>query len=379
MVSSSLRAVVIGAGWAGEGHTRALQFCGVDVVGICARDKPIVADVAQRLGIPHAYDDWRRALDELRPDIVALATPAELRTEPIEVAAARGVHVYCDKPLSTTAGEARRIYETVKDAGIKHAYAATLCYDPAVTYLRELIAEGSVGQLRGVDMVYWMPWFNPLATWTRYDSLALGGGTLNGAHTHALAILERFTRGKVVAAVGHARVARTRAPYAGPQHDSRALPNLSAEQAAQMEWRGCDSDRSYTALHMFALPDGTRVPVFTAFHTDAPQVGPVHGWFIYGDKGTLVAKDEGVIKLAVYRQEGNELVPMPTPQRLVDAVPQLSDHVMSRWAALARDFVADICGEPHEPYLTFEDGCRYQVMIDAIRSGAGWSELPTRV
>jgi hypothetical protein len=49
---------------------------------------------------------------------------------------------------------------------------------------------------------------------------------------------------------------------------------------------------------------------------------------------------------------------------------------MSRWAALARDFVADICGEPHEPYLTFEDGYRYQVMIEAIRQGTGWVELP---
>ena len=36
MANQPLRAVVIGAGWAGEGHTRALQACGIEVVAICA-------------------------------------------------------------------------------------------------------------------------------------------------------------------------------------------------------------------------------------------------------------------------------------------------------------------------------------------------------
>ena len=47
-----------------------------------------------------------------------------------------------------------------------------------------------------------------------------------------------------------------------------------------------------------------------------------------------------------------------------------------KWCALARDFVADVRGEPHQPYLTFRDGWRYQAAIDAIRAGRGWVELP---
>ena len=33
-------------------------------------------------------------------------------------------------------------------------------------------------------------------------------------------------------------------------------------------------------------------------------------------------------------------------------------------------------GEPHQPYLTFRDGWRYQEAIDAIRAGRGWYDLP---
>ena len=62
--------------------------------------------------------------------------------------------------------------------------------------------------------------------------------------------------------------------------------------------------------------------------------------------------------------------------RLLDALPAVGASEMNRWAALACDFVADLRGEPHRPYLTFRDGWRYQVAIDAIRAGTGWTALP---
>jgi hypothetical protein len=47
------------------------------------------------------------------------------------------------------------------------------------------------------------------------------------------------------------------------------------------------------------------------------------------------------------------------------------------WNALARDFVADIEGRPHQPYLTIEDGWRHQEAIDAVRAAEGWVVLPS--
>ena len=52
-----LRAVVVGAGWAGEGHTHALRDTGVEVVAICARTAEVVGKVAQRLGVPEGSTD----------------------------------------------------------------------------------------------------------------------------------------------------------------------------------------------------------------------------------------------------------------------------------------------------------------------------------
>ena len=82
-----LRAVVVGAGFAGEGHTLALRYAGVDVVAVCSRTPAVVQDVAARLGVPEASTDWAETLQRVRPEIVAVATPGSLRTPLIEARA----------------------------------------------------------------------------------------------------------------------------------------------------------------------------------------------------------------------------------------------------------------------------------------------------
>jgi len=62
MKSRELKAVIIGAGWAGEGHTKALQHYGVDVVAICARKAEVVEKVASQLGVSQASTDWQKSL-----------------------------------------------------------------------------------------------------------------------------------------------------------------------------------------------------------------------------------------------------------------------------------------------------------------------------
>ena len=54
MAETDLRAVVIGAGFAGEGHSKALQQQGVKVETICARNIDVVQSVAKKLGIDRA-------------------------------------------------------------------------------------------------------------------------------------------------------------------------------------------------------------------------------------------------------------------------------------------------------------------------------------
>lgn len=126
----ALRAIVIGTGWAGEGHTRALQAANVEVVAICGRRAEIAQAVASRLGVGEVRLDWRGAISELKPDIVAIATPGGPHREMTEAAAKEGCHIFCDKPMGVNAEDARAMLAAARRANVKHAYGATGCLEP---------------------------------------------------------------------------------------------------------------------------------------------------------------------------------------------------------------------------------------------------------
>ena len=132
----TLRAVVIGTGWAGEGHTLALRAAGVNVVALCGRSPEPANAMAQTMGIEDVRFDWRQAIEELRPDIVSIATPAAPHQGMVEFAAQQGCHILCEKPLGVNATEARAMLAAVEQAGIKHAYASTSRYSSLRTWYR---------------------------------------------------------------------------------------------------------------------------------------------------------------------------------------------------------------------------------------------------
>ena len=80
--------------------------------------------------------------------------------------------------------------------------------------------------------------------------------------------------------------------------------------------------------------------------------------------------------ISIQAADREQIEVLPMPQRLKDEVLAVGDFIQSRWCALARDLVADIQGKAHRNYLTFRDGWRYQVAIEAVRGGQGWTELP---
>jgi predicted dehydrogenase len=151
--------------------------------------------------------------------------------------------------------------------------------------------------------------------------------------------------------------------------------NPTPEEAAHLEWRACDAESAFSALLAVSSAAGeVLVSVVVDFVAGVPW--PPNGWRLYGDKGTLIAEGFTSFTVRRLRAPGADPEPLPVPQRLLDALPPVGDGVVNKWAALAGDFVADVHGEPHRPYLTFRDGWHYQEAIDAIRSGRGWYTLP---
>jgi predicted dehydrogenase len=377
----SLRAVVIGAGWAGEGHTTALRAAGVEVVAMCGRTPEPAHAMAEKLGVEEVRFDWRAALEEFRPDIVSIATPARPHREMAEAASELGCHVACDKPLATNAAEARAMLLAALRARVKHAYATTSRYDPVFAYTRTLLASSLIGQVREIEYLDHAD-FSPLLPYSWVHELSLGGGGLNNAFTHQLGQVLHMTGGRVLSAAGEARRLIDRAPVGASIHDFRDLWStaIDREQAEEGEWGEVDADFGYTVMVQLEMPDGYTASVL--FHTSlmAPKQHPNYLAF-YGTEGTLQLSAIDAFwpnRIHHYSRGREAWEEMPVPQELIDALPHIEDHAQRDWNQLFREFVADIRGDGYAGYPTFHDGWVAAEVIEIVRKGQGWTALPER-
>ena len=384
----ALRAMVVGAGSAGEGHAMALRQAGAEVVAIASRTASVVGALAARLGIPVASTDWRATLRELRPDIVAVATPGDSHAAIIDAALEVGAHLYVDKPFAPTAAEARRLWAATKAAGVRSAYAATSNYQPSALLARALVAEGAIGELLEAEFVSHYHWHERLPYgWPH--RLADGGGRLNNNFTHKLAIAESVCAGATLEVAGETRNDLGRAPIVPFPHDfrdwTRAL--VPEEQARAARWGEVDSDWSYTVLARIGAPgsDPGAAPSVTFRHSCLRKGRHQDYVAFYGRAGTIhvdQAYCQGDVHLWREGEAGFSVVPMRDDILAslppVEAQPHWApgwDVPARAWNALARDFVADIEGRPHAPYFTLADGLRHQEVIDAVRARSGWSAI----
>lgn len=84
----------------------------------CDLSDAALTECKDRHGSLHVTKDYKSAIRDPEVDIICLATTEKLRLAPIEVAAAAGKAVYCEKPLAQTLEEMRRIREVVHAAAI---------------------------------------------------------------------------------------------------------------------------------------------------------------------------------------------------------------------------------------------------------------------
>ncbi len=193
-----IRLAVIGAGGAARGiHVPALQLC-PDVEIACIADPNPSARVD---GVP-----FTTHYEELlaRDDIAAvvIATPNFLH-RPIALDAIRaGKHVLCEKPLGLNHAETVEMLQAAEAAGLVHMTAFTYRYAPAVQYIRALIEEGALGEIRTLRAAYLMALSGHLTGWRSERRLA-GSGALADIGSHLIHITQ-FLLGRIaqVSAVG---------------------------------------------------------------------------------------------------------------------------------------------------------------------------------
>ena len=162
---------------------------------------------ASELHIPRAYASFAQmAREEARRDdpidAVAIVTPNHLHHAVAKAFLEVGIHVICDKPLTTTLDDALDLSDTVKRTGLIFGLTHTYVGYPLVRQAREMVLAGELGAVRIVQVEYAQDWLStPLentgskqADWRTDPARSGPAGCLGDIGTHAFH-LACFTTG----------------------------------------------------------------------------------------------------------------------------------------------------------------------------------------
>lgn len=141
-----LKAAVAGVGFVGVAHVEALRRLGnVEVVAVC--DTNNAEAKAREMNVPAAYSDFKRMIDEQKPDCVHICTPDFLHKEMSVYAMEKGVHVVCEKPLTATLQEAEEMVKTAEKTGVVNAVNFHNRFNPLIHQLKQMAARGEFGKI----------------------------------------------------------------------------------------------------------------------------------------------------------------------------------------------------------------------------------------
>jgi predicted dehydrogenase len=139
-----------GRGNYGHGLDRVWQEVpGCQIVAIADANPDGLARTAKRLGEPKTYSDYRKMLDEVKPDLVSVAPRwIDEHCDMVLAAALRGVRgIYQEKPMCRTLEEADRMVAACEKHGVKLAMAHQTRYSPKLRVMRDMIQRGDLGQI----------------------------------------------------------------------------------------------------------------------------------------------------------------------------------------------------------------------------------------
>lgn len=120
----------------------------VELVAVADENKQGLAESAKKLGVERAYPDYRKMLDEVKPDLVSVAPRwLDPHHDMVVEAASRGVHIYCEKPFCRSLEEADSMVRACESTHAKLAIAHQTRYSPKINVVKDLIAQGKIGDV----------------------------------------------------------------------------------------------------------------------------------------------------------------------------------------------------------------------------------------
>jgi predicted dehydrogenase len=377
---------LVGPGFVGAHHIDAVRRLGfVDVVAIAASSAASARRKADALGVPRAYGTYDDLIADPDVHVVHNTTPNFLHVPVILAALNAGKHVISDKPLATTAADARLLLDAATRAGVVHAVTFNYRGNPLVQQARAMIAGGELGDVHFIHGAYLQDWLLETTDFSWRLEPEKGGesSAVGDIGSHWCDLVQHVTGRRIVEVLAELTTVI----------DTRLKPSASTEAFA----RGADAGREAVRVRSEDL--ATVLLRFEGGAKGSVSVGQVCAghknglWFeVSGRQASLRWEQERQNELWIGRRDAANAVLAKDPSLLAPAArgyAHLPGGHQEGWADAFCNVMRDIYGfiasgvrpDAVKPpaFATFEDGyhsaCVVQAILESHRAGGVWTKV----
>lgn len=325
---------------------------------------------AEALGIARSYDTFEdmAEAEAARDDgieAVAIVTPNHVHADAAIAFLSRGIHVICDKPLTSTMEDAQRLAEAARASDALFMLTHNYTGYPLVRQAREMIAVGDLGTIRLVNVEYVQDWMTgpaegKQAEWRIDPARSGAGGSIGDIGTHAYNLacfISGLTLDKLSADLDAFGAGRT----------------LDDNAHVMLRWQGGAKGMLWCSQVAPGNENGLRIRIYgDKAGLEWGQESPNHMWFspLGEPKRLLTRNGAGASDANVAASR----IPGGHPEGYFEAFANLYSeaaraiHALRRGETLPKDLL----------YPTLDDGLDGMRFIDAcVRSSSNDSEWVT--
>ena len=358
-MKNKIRVGIIGVspdrGWAAIAHIAALKALPeYEIKAISNRNEDKAIAAAKAFDIPLIFTGNSKLINSNEIDLVVITVKVPEHYKLVAEAINAGKSVYCEWPLGNGLEETIALAALAKKQGVPNAIGLQSRAVPAINYLKDLIAEGYIGEVLSTSMI--------------------GSGIIYGALTEqamAYTVDAKNGAGMIYATFGHAADTLTYVLGEFKEINATAVNRRTSTKIVET-----NEDIPMTAFDQIVVNGLLKSGAVASIHYRGGMFkGTNFLWEINGTKGDLVVTSDighpAVMELTIKGSQGNdgalEVLPIPKKYNPITTTDLITPafNVAQHYKRLATDL-----NEGTRLSATFDDAVIRHQMINAIEIAA---------
>jgi dihydrodiol dehydrogenase / D-xylose 1-dehydrogenase (NADP) len=151
MMKDKIRWGILSTGWIANKFAQGLSVLpDAEIVAVGSRAQATADAFGDKFGVPHRHASYEALAADPDVDVIYIGTPHPFHKENSLLCLQAGKPVLCEKPFTINASEAEEVIALAREKGLFLMEAMWSRYIPIIVKLRDLLAEGAIGEVRAL-------------------------------------------------------------------------------------------------------------------------------------------------------------------------------------------------------------------------------------